>query len=380
MLMDSITLLLTLKGRHLHTLRWMWHANKVGLPCQVLIADGEVHPTVAKLLESGDHFKNVNYRYLRYDDRTFSAFFRKCADALSQVKTPFVMMVDNDDFVFPSGLQTSADFLMNNPDYVCSAGRIASFEVQSRTGPLDFVIGPMQRLGHCYGLPKCSLERGPVAGRAVNQIRHYQVVYYNLYRRDALQSMAQEVVDFDFGDLLIHEYFLAMRTCTLGKVRMDPSYLSYARQRLTSSQSAYKVDFVYDLLGSRLPDDFRSMSKKVAAEAGRQDGVDPQVIEEDIRVAYAALLRQTLSSTVLRQRFPKLFRLKEFLRGIDLSRYRSPQKVREQGDLRFWGELSKQGCPQAVEQLQRRELESAEETLTSKELENFMRVEASSLF
>ena len=66
---DNLTILLTLRGRHLHTLRWMWHANRVGLPCHVIIADGEVHPTIDRLLSDPGNFRNLSYEYHRHHDR-----------------------------------------------------------------------------------------------------------------------------------------------------------------------------------------------------------------------------------------------------------------------------------------------------------------------
>ena len=52
MAFDSrVTILLTLKGRDLYTLRWLWHANRVSLPFPVVIADGEVNPIVARLID-----------------------------------------------------------------------------------------------------------------------------------------------------------------------------------------------------------------------------------------------------------------------------------------------------------------------------------------
>src|SRR6185437_8652049 len=110
-----LTLLLTLKGRDLYTLRWLWHANRVHLPFRIVIADGEVNPAVARLIEDSAVFSNLQIEYRRYNDLTFRDFYLKLQDAISGIKSPYVMMSDNDDFLFPSGIGESLEWLERFP-------------------------------------------------------------------------------------------------------------------------------------------------------------------------------------------------------------------------------------------------------------------------
>jgi hypothetical protein len=43
-----LTIVMPLKGRHLFTFRFLWHANRMRLPYRFLIADGQVNEAVAQ--------------------------------------------------------------------------------------------------------------------------------------------------------------------------------------------------------------------------------------------------------------------------------------------------------------------------------------------
>ena len=75
--LSSLTIVLTLKGRDLFTLRWLWHANKFHIPFKILIADGEVNPLIRALLVQGNLFPNLQIEYREYSDFTYNDFYKK---------------------------------------------------------------------------------------------------------------------------------------------------------------------------------------------------------------------------------------------------------------------------------------------------------------
>ena len=81
-----LTIVLPLKGRYLFTLRFLWHANRARLPYRFIVADGQVHPVLAEILEnSHTHFSELDIEYIRYpDDVDFSRFFAKMVGQLPQ--------------------------------------------------------------------------------------------------------------------------------------------------------------------------------------------------------------------------------------------------------------------------------------------------------
>lgn len=372
---NDLTILLTLKGRHLHTLRWLWHADRIRLPFHVIVADGEVHPAIARLLSNPDTFPNLSFEYHRYDDKSYSEFFRKCVDALGKVRTPYVMMSDNDDFLFASGLQKSLAFLEGAPAYVCAGAGIPGFSIDPQQGPIRNLVGTFGRICYRYindGSYRCrDLDNPSVALRTLDELNNYHSIYYSVYRIQILRLISEEIQAHDFSDLDIHERYWALRTVTLGRARSDPSHFSCFRQQGTSLQLSFTVDWVHHLLRSRVPQDFAAMASTIAREAAKTDGSDQSELEERIREGYASILRRMLAGTMMRHRFPRLFALKQRL--LALPRFRIPAPLRRKLDKKkLWEQLAADGATAEQIVAHARELDDIEATLQGDEFIEFV--------
>jgi glycosyltransferase domain-containing protein len=293
-----LTIVLPLKGRHLFTLRFLWHANAARLPYRFLIADGQVHPQLAAILENSRAvFPNLDVEYVRYpDDVDFSHYHRKLSDALSRVRTPYVMMADNDDFLAFTGLERSLDFLERAPDYVCSGGGLAGFSVYSGLNdPNHGLLGPFNRFSYRYTPLDHSADYN--ADSVVERLRQGSRnwwSYYAVFRSDALATIWREIVDIDFSDLQLHEFFCAMRTLTLGKAHSDATTIAYLRQYDTSMRSAYSKDWVHHLLRSNFTSDFQAMVTRISALAAAADHVEREDVAEMLRGVCEPWLRDFL--------------------------------------------------------------------------------------
>jgi glycosyltransferase domain-containing protein len=281
-----LTIVMPLKGRYLFTLRFLWFANKVRLPYRFLIADGQVHQALARLLEdSRKLFPNLDIEYVRYpDDVDFRQYFTKMADALQRVTTPYAMIADNDDFLLPIGLERSLDFLDANADYVCCGGGIAGFSVYSRTdGELSGVLGSLNKVAFRYApydrsidLNSSSMTERLLAGLRMSWS------YYAAFRTPALQAIWREMLEMDLSDLQLHEKFCAMRTLTLGKARSDPATIAYMRQYWTTMRTAFSNDWVHHLVRSRFNTDVANIVSRIAAHAAAADKSDQNAIAENL--------------------------------------------------------------------------------------------------
>jgi glycosyltransferase domain-containing protein len=309
--MNKLTVILTLRGRHLYTLRWMWHANRVGLPFHIIIADGEVHPAIERVLSNPNNFPNLSYEYHRFVDISFSDFYRKCSAVISMVKTPYAMMSDNDDFLLSTGILQSIAYLDQAPEYVCAGGEIPVFTVVPPPGKTGKLLGKIAKISFGYSQGVHDIQDVSPADRVLNILNRYHVIYYHVYRTPALRQLFAEVERHDFTDLTIHEYFLASRTASLGKIKSDKSVISYIRQSGTSMLSTYyKNDWVYQLLHSDLPRDSRKMARGIADKIEHLGDQTVDKLAESFLAAYAIKLRYMLGHTMMRHRFPKLFLLK----------------------------------------------------------------------
>lgn len=343
--MSRLTVILTLRGRPLHTLRWMWHANRVKLPFYIIVADGEVHPTVDRVLSDPCHFPNLNYGYYRYADHCFADFYKKCRESAAKVKTPYVMMSDNDDFLFVTGIGRSIAHLEHAADYVCAGGQIPSFSVSSRPGGISDIVGDLTELKFGYAQGPPDIAHALRSERVKDVLNRYYPSYYHVFRAPALRLMFEEAERLAFTDLTIHEYFLAARAVTLGKVKTDPSNVSYIRQRGTSLlRTYYPDDWVHSLLRNDLPGDCRKMAAVLSGEIEKLEGFKRNTFVDLVLDAHANRLRTMLGHTMMRHRFPKLFKVKRRLSWVnELSLL--PRRLRKQWNSRvFWFGLSL-NCP-----------------------------------
>jgi len=293
-----LTIVLPLKGRPLFTLRFLWHANRVRLPYRFLIADGEVHPAMAELLEnSRGVFPNLDIEYVRYpNDVNFSRYYAKMYDAVRRVRTPYMMFVDNDDFLAHAGIERNIDFLESHPDYVCCGGGIAGFSVHAPLrDPLGVVVGPFSKIARNY-VPHdrpADFNSASVTERLIAGLCN-EWSYYAVFRSPAQVAICEEIVQLDLSDLQLHEKFCAMRTLTLGKTRSDPSVISYWRQYWTSLRSSYSQDWVHHLLRSRFTSDFANIVDRISCVAAAVDGGDQAAIAEKLRACCEPWLRHQI--------------------------------------------------------------------------------------
>jgi len=291
---SRLTIVLPLKGRHLFTLRFLWHANKARLPYRFVIADGQVDPELAKILENSSKiFPELDIEYIRYpDDVDFQHYYTKMADALSRVRTPYVKIADNDDFLAQLGLECCMDFLDRHPDYVCCSGGIGGFSVHARRHDvLARVVGPFNKLAYCYAPRDRSIDLGsPSTMERVLAGARNTWNFYAVFRTSAFVLMWQELRELAPTSFVLKERFLAMRALTLGKGRSIAGIFSYWRQYWTSlqlhwasSESAMRKDFVYYLLRNRFTEDFANVLDRITRPIAERDGGDPAAIAERLR-------------------------------------------------------------------------------------------------
>lgn len=300
------------------TLRFLWHANRERLPYRILIADGQVHPRLAELLgNSHTLFPELDIEYVRYpDDADFSAYFKKMADAMRMIRTPYAMLADNDDFIGFAATERNLDFLDANPDFVCCGGGVAGFSVYAREESPDRGLqGRLNRYAYRYTIHDRSVDFDSAS--AVERLRQGSRSwwpYYAVFRADALAKIWRESEEISFSDLQLHEFYSIMRTLTLGKAHCESSTISYLRQYGTSMQTSFSKDWVHHLLRSRFTCDFAMLIDRISAAATdctdtgavaeMLRGICEQWLREFLRVYYGPL--QTVKQ-FMRENTPSLF-------------------------------------------------------------------------
>jgi len=370
-----LTILLPLKGRSLFTLRFLWHANANRLPYHFLIADGEVRPWVAALLtDAKGLFPSLSLEYRRYpDDKTFSDFYAKMYDALCHVRTPYVMVADNDDFLIRSGIDRSIEFLDECSDYLCCGGGIAGFSVYSRPDDQNpGLSGPFNKFAFRYAAEDRSRDFGfeSVAERLYAG-GQYSWGYYAVFRSHVLRDIWKEVVEINLSDLMMLEWFCGLRTLTLGKARSDASVIGYLRQYWTSMRLSFPEDWVHHLLRSRFTSDFTTLIERLSASAARSDNASAAEIGERLRETfdrwYRGFLRHNYGPSgivrgLLRRNTPGLLQWLKRRRRYSVGFERRA----------LFNQLARHGATLEYLEEFRRELAGVDDVLTGKDFAGFL--------
>lgn len=286
----DLTIMMLVKGRDLHTLRWMWHANRIGLAYPILIGDGGDNPVSRRVLADPSLFPNLNYRYLRYNDATYRDYFEKAVDVCRKVETPYVFRADNDDFILPSGLERALSHLRGNPELIWSGAQLLQFTIHGPTKPAPHLVGDLYRLWMGSAVDAYQADAPLERMRAFAKLYKLQVYYAASTKERMLHTLERQLSlnpkNFDVND--IYTTFLSL---FMGKHKVDPGSIIYMHQTHTSQIHSTLSDFPQRLYHNDLIGDFERLFADLATH-----GTPEQAAEIDalVRDFYARSLRTRL--------------------------------------------------------------------------------------
>lgn len=277
----SLTILLSLKDRAPLTFRWMRYAECIHLPFQVLIADGGKDERVPELLASHKNFPNVNYEYARYPfDQSYLEYYSKMADALSRIDTPFVAMVDNDEFLTVEGLERGAEFLQYHPDY--SSCRGAMMRVSVTEEAVRF---------RKYQAQIHSITDENATRRVQSHFSSYGPTFYDVHRTQQLRVFFQALRELNPRDIYLAELITSFLAVAAGKVRREPDYLFAVRQDTPGESSAEAHRQRWGDLFDRMfleswSSDFAKFVNVIAGAIAGKDGISLEAAQNQVKQGY----------------------------------------------------------------------------------------------
>jgi glycosyltransferase domain-containing protein len=310
-----LTIVMPMKGRRLFTFRVLRHANEARLPYRFLIADGQVNEAVAQsLADSRKMFPALDVEYVRYpDDTDFGRFFAKMSDALQRVRTPYVMLADNDDFLGFSGIERALDFLDNNEDYICARGHQVGFSVYAGIGASPGSISG--KFNKVYMDDNAKDIDAPTAAERLRQGGLCHKLHYAVYRAAAPACILHEIAEINFSDLMLYEDFFALRALTLGKARVNNETITYYSQSGTGISYQPLRDWARHLLRSRFTSDAHALIDRIASVAADGHSASAASVAEEVREILECRYRDFLSmnyslpeqiKSAMRRKWPRL--------------------------------------------------------------------------
>jgi glycosyltransferase domain-containing protein len=330
----DLTILLPLKDWDVFTRRWLAYAAAVDLKCRILIADGSANPLDPALIAHCRE-RGLDVDYVRYPvDVDYHTYYAKLADAAARVGTPFVVMIDNDDFVIPEGLTRAVQFLRDHPSYVACGGQCAAFWI----GGVD---ADVKLHGDAVEWKYSSRSWDDGGTTAEQRLRERSLgandVFYSVHRAPLLHSYLSAVRDCNPRDLFLLAELVRVLTAIAGKTRqLETLCLARQQQAPQSSGGTHERMFGnwYDrLLVPTWSDDF---SRFVDAAASALAAADDLPIERARRVVvetYKMALAPVLLADLLKEptvSFSMPFTLQLIRHIVDLPRTSLTRRAAQQ--------------------------------------------------
>jgi len=223
---NHLTLILLVHDNTKFPERWIEYASFIKLPYKIFIADGGKTNLFNQYINKNLTNLNLNIEYFRYDhEKNFTDYYKKSYDVLSKVKTSYVLICSDDDFVVPSGIEQALNFLKNNNDYSSARGEILGIKFykysnQEKTYGSDYEI-----ITHSSQV-STNLEHENIEERLFSHLRNYQITFFDIHKTKDLQFAYQKLLKLNPKVYILHEFITSGFTVLKGKVyRGDFSYL-----------------------------------------------------------------------------------------------------------------------------------------------------------
>jgi len=231
-LSEKLTVILPVKGREEFNSRWLTYHGRIGLDSKVLIGDGDPYSKVQSILNENIQASSLDYKYLKFNDKDMFKFYSKLLNLVETAKTPYVMMVDNDDFILLDGVNKAISFLESNLDYVsCGGANLGTYGVTSDFNLANF---PQPYTDEWTNLRFLSLpvilDKASAEERVLQHCRNYQPIWYCVHRTETLKQCFRAVLDYGIKDVLVVELFQSLFMAANGKVRQGYDCAVYLRQ------------------------------------------------------------------------------------------------------------------------------------------------------
>jgi glycosyltransferase domain-containing protein len=223
---DLLTLVLPLKGRAEFTFRIMEYLDKSRFPFKLIIADGSGTETVSDTLSFAENFPNIDYTYIKYPfDESYSHYYRKMVSALSDVRTPYVSLIDNDCFPVVEGLHESLAFLESHNGYSTCRGQHIDFKLNPfANSEGDLLHGSTISINPVYFDRKHTIWNSFESDSPLERISEWShcmnIMHYNVYRTNTLAEAWKFISANNCCDIFFCEIVLALNALARGKSKV----------------------------------------------------------------------------------------------------------------------------------------------------------------
>lgn len=181
---------------------------------------------------------DIDYRYYEKDKYDIGLVLK---DQIERVRTSYIAICCDDDFLNVNGVKKCVSFLDDNPNYVSARGIRLNFMLTE----IDNIYGEIDKL---YYVPSLDLEDDSASVRWATYMNCNTATAYNVHRKETFQKMWQHIEDFSTYDLK-YELYPCSVTCLLGKTKNIDVLYNVVQQHHGSLSCSGKIT-IYDAIMS----------------------------------------------------------------------------------------------------------------------------------
>jgi len=238
MFKNKCTIIVPLFNRPMHLKRLLTYYNYHKINHQLIIADSSSleNKKIAKKITS--QYPNLDILYLGSYPSDINQY-HKLADAIDYAKEEYCLQMGEDDFIAPSGINYSIEFLKNNSDYTVVHGKYISFNIVKKGERYKFYWQPIY--------PHDSITFPDAVTRFKYHLLNYHGTLYGVHRTDLLKKVYKDTFkytnDYRFGELLP-----SMLALIYGKMKCLDIF--YCAREITTNSATTSTRSIKDFLNN----------------------------------------------------------------------------------------------------------------------------------
>ena len=200
------------------------------IPINILILDST--PSSPSDQELIHLLSNRNILWKKYDSDV--TYWDRISKGVKHIKTDYVTLCADDDFIIPEALIPCMNFLENNADYSSSHGLYFNHKSATQSKKDGFSIGPIYSSGRSAD-EDSSIER--IITYLSGKSNYYP--FYAVHRSDMFRLIWSETKDY-VSDWNLHELFSSCLSLIYGKMKILPLFYS-SREPNTYNSNDYEM-------------------------------------------------------------------------------------------------------------------------------------------
>lgn len=303
-LSEKLTILILTYNRYYHLMRLMRYIDSVKSPFKIGILDSSSEPVDVNEDEFQQLIERNNICWTKYDPNIHPV--QKIIEGLKTVRTPYVVLWADDDFLIPHSLEKGVAFLEKNRDFSIVHGQSGLYVMQSSSDKVK-----ISSLGY---YAQRSIDNRFAAERLINHLSSYSVTFYSIHRTEDMKNNFNLCRSYEIG-LKFDELMLSCLSIIQGKtMKMNCLYMLRERHESIDAWSKFiahktnqcnygtkKNDFFDMIVGEEFNKNYKKFSDCLSEELIKQDGIKKDEAVAAVKQAYWAYLSKGLILTYQRR-------------------------------------------------------------------------------